>query len=194
MTKHPRSPARPGAQPQDPLYPSDLIPLPEVRETSSDTSWELWHDLNARQDLIFADTAPASIPMPLPVGDRRYAKTVPGSLPAPVPKPGQQTAAGRQGASMTEVMTEVRRNNRLCPLPEPWQHLYDLLPRKEAGARGASQPPAPLTGRAWASTPSLAKRMCLRDHIEWAQAHGALEAVYAFMKALPEDQWHHMGD
>jgi hypothetical protein len=34
--------------------------------------------------------------------------------------------------------------------------------------------------------------MCLRDHIEWADRQGCLDEVFAFLKSLPEEDWHYM--
>ena len=176
------------------IYPSDRMPLPDVREEDSDAAWDLWQTLAAKEDLVFADTAPASIPMPLSKGDRRYATTVPAALTRSGPAPTTPRAApAAKTVAVSEVMAEARRNNRLCPKPLAWQRLYEMLPDKSQGQRGW-QPPAPLTGSAWSSTPSLAKRMCLRDHIEWAESHDCLDAVYSFLKDLPEEEWHHMGD
>jgi hypothetical protein len=95
------------------------------------------------------------------------------------------------GVTLSQVMTEARRNNRACPQPQAWQKLYEMLPGKRQVGRGW-EPPPPLTGSAWAATQSLAKRMCLRDHIEWADKHGCLDAVYAYLRQLPEDDWHYM--
>ena len=55
-------------------------------------------------------------------------------------------------------------------------------------------PQSPLVGAAWTGTPSIPKRMCFREHIEWAAGHGALQQVYTYMKSLPESDWHHMGE
>jgi hypothetical protein len=190
MSKPP-APSRPPAPPQH-LYPTDMMPLPEVREESSDTAWELWNDLTVEQEAVFAETAPASSIMPLAQGDPRYAPTVPAALVNSMPAQQWQRTAST-GVAIDAVMVEARRNNRLCPKPAPWQRLYALLPNRPQEHDGG-QPPPPLAGRAWSSTPSLAKRMCLRDHIEWAETHGGLDAVYSFLKDLPEEQWHHMGD
>ena len=55
-------------------------------------------------------------------------------------------------------------------------------------------PPPPITGQAWAVTPSLTKRLHFREQIEWAERAGILDAVMAFMQALPEEEWLHMGE
>jgi hypothetical protein len=169
------------------------MPLPDVREANSDTAWDAWAVLSAQEDLVFADTAPASMPMPLPQGDRRYATTVPAALTSrPLPRTTRLTPAGN-GIALGDVMAQARRNNRLCPRPLAWQRLYEMLPYKTQGPHGW-QPPPPLTGSAWSTTPPLAKRMCLRDHIEWAEAHGCLDGVHAFLESLSEEEWHHMGE
>ncbi|AEG92365.1 hypothetical protein Rta_12770 [Ramlibacter tataouinensis TTB310] len=113
--------------------------------------------------------------------------TLPGAL-EPVPNAPPSAAAG-----LPEVLQLARAGNRVCPLPAPWARLYQLL--LAAAARAGTQPPLPPVGAAeWRSTAALAKRMFLRDHLEWAAAHGALPAVQAFLAALPEAQWQRMGD
>ena len=86
-------------------------------------------------------------------------------------------------------MVEARRNNRVCPRPNHWQALYDLLPDKKK-----NKPTPPLIGPSWNSSPSITKRTCLREHFEWAEQHGVLEEVLAFVRALPETDWFHMND
>ena len=172
-----------------PYVRGDLIPVPEAVESDSDTAWDTFSALQARQEVHFADTAPASIPMPLPGGDPRYAKTQPAPLKADPRRPAE-SAASRKAVTLDGAMQEARRSNRVCPKPAQWQRIYDAMPADASGKRASP----PLTGAAWTGTPSLSKRMSFRDHIEWAAAHGALERVVALMKELPEDDWHHMGD
>ena len=184
--------SRPASLPV-PFDPSDRAPAPEAVEKNTDTAWDLFESLaHPKGEPSYAPTAPASVPMPLGKGDRRYADTVPSALTAsaaaqPVRKPVAR------GVTVDEVMVEARRNNRLCPMPLAWQHVYELLPNKKQGPRGW-EPQPPLSGSALVMTPSLAKRMCLRDHIEWAGRHGGLDDIYLYLKGLPETDWHHMGD
>ena len=191
MSKPP-APSRP-PQPPRGIYPTDRIPLPDVREENSDTAWDLWNTLSAKQTGGIADAASASDLMPMPKGDRRYAATVPAALTGSPLAPAPRNSAASKGIDASEVMVEARRSNRLCPKPLAWKHLYEMLPGKTQGQDGW-EPPPPVTGSAWSSTPSLAKRMRLRDHIDWAETHGCLDAVHAFLKELPEEHWFHMGE
>ncbi|HEY8359826.1 MAG TPA: hypothetical protein VIL30_20415, partial [Ramlibacter sp.] len=81
----------------------------------------------------------------------------------------------------------------VCPRPERWAQFSALLPARKT-LRGTQQAPAPITGPAWAVTPPLTKRLCFREQIEWAESQGVLENAMAFMQALPEEDWLHMGE
>ncbi|WP_152682752.1 hypothetical protein [Caenimonas sp. SL110] len=171
------------------LYlPRDFRAGTEAVERDTDSAWASFQEMEAHADRRFADTAPlSSTPQDTP-GDRRYARTAAGGLtmastPALTPAP----AVGP--ATVEDAMVEARRNNRVCPKPERWQELFAMLPDVQKG-----KPPPPLVGSSWANTPSLSKRMCLREHLEWAAQHGRLDAVLSFMRGLPETDWFHMGD
>lgn len=171
----------------NPYLQGDPIPKPEAIEMDTDTTWAEFADLAATENRRFADTAPASRTMPM--GDTEggaYAPTAPAPLQNLQARPA--TPVLRE-LTVVEVMVEARKNNRVCPKPAKWQQLYEMLPD-----RRPSEPPLPLLGAAWDGTPSIPKRMCFREHIEWAAGHGALQQVYTFMKSLPEAEWHHMGD
>lgn len=91
--------------------------------------------------------------------------------------------------TLYEVMAELRRNNRVCPQPTRWFEFYRVLIDASPRSKRPAEPPS---ASAWSSTPPLAKRMALREHVEWAQAHGCLQAAYDFLRRLPESDWHHM--
>jgi hypothetical protein len=176
----------------DPTSFSDLDrnDVPDGNESGSDTTWALWQEANKPPpDTNFHSTQPPSIPMPLPDGDPRYAQTVPqGLVKDTTPSPLKSSA---QNVTLTQALTEARRSNRVCPQPQAWKKLYEMLPGKRQDG-GKWEPPPPLTGTAWAATPSISKRMCLRDHLEWADRHGCLDAIHAYLKGLPESDWHYM--
>lgn len=175
---------RPAASPGDHYLPGDPIPSPEALEGDSDSVWDLWHRTQRAHEEGYAETAPAPV-VPAPASDP-YAPTAPARLtrrsaevPAPPPKL----------PTIHDAMLEVRRNNRVCPSPPRWQQLYEMLPN-----RTQSRPTPPLLGASWQATPSLSKRMCLREHLAWAETHESLPQVLEFLRQLPEEEWHHMGE
>ncbi len=85
-----------------------------------------------------------------------------------------------------------RGDNRVCPMPKSWNMLFEMLPNRRRTALGW-EPPLPLILEAWDSTPAPLKTLRLAEHIEWAAAHGALDAVATFLRGLPEDEWLHAG-
>jgi hypothetical protein len=141
-----------------------LEPLPEVVETNTDSSWMLFHSLQSQAAELYAPTQPAEL-----------ASAAAGAAPG-------------EPLSVQDVMTEARRHNRIAPQEPHWGRLCDLL-QKATG----SQPPPPMTPHEAAGTPPLAKRIRVRDQVEWAEKHGQLPTVLGFFRSLPEDQWMHIG-
>jgi len=176
----------------DPTSFSDLdrSDVPDASVSESDTAWALWEEANQPPpDTNFPQTQLPSSPMPLPDGDRRYAPTVPQALMKETAPLALKSSS--QGITLSQALAEARRSNRVCPQPQAWQKLYELLPGKRQVGRGW-EPPPPLTGSAWAATTSISKRMCLRDHLEWADRQGCLEAIHGYLKNLPESDWYYM--
>jgi len=68
-----------------------------------------------------------------------------------------------------------------------------MLPNKKCKGVGW-EPALPLILAAWWDTPATFKMLRLREHIEWAEAHGCLEPIFLFLHSLSEEQWHHVGD
>lgn len=95
--------------------------------------------------------------------------------------------------TLEQTLAEAKKNDRVCPQPLEWQKLYEMLPDKQRKGVGW-QPPLPLILAAWWDTPALSKTLRLREHIEWASAHGCLEQVHSFLCQLPENAWHHVGE
>lgn len=96
-------------------------------------------------------------------------------------------------ATLEQILADVQRNGRVCPQPQRWQQLYELLPNKRR-AGGGWEPALPLILAAWWDTPAISKMARLREHLEWADAHGCLEQVSVFLAGLKEEEWHHLGD
>ena len=145
----------------------------------------------------FPDTEPLSQPMHH-TGDTFYDQTVPTPLEPLVDTPATRKASRGDADALSlapvevtlyEALAEIRKDNRISPQPTRWLEFYRLL--QEQG-HGSTLPPEPLTGSAWSSTPSLAKRMCFREQVEWADAHGCLRPAFEFIKSLPETDWNYL--
>lgn len=172
----------------EPYIRGDVLPSPVATEMNTESAWDMWKEVHDQHEAKFADTAPMPDP---PKGDSRYAATEPASLGSELGVgPGEAPRGLKvKPPTIDDAMLEARKNNRVCPIPARWQELYQMLPDRKH-----NQPTPPLVGPSWRATPSLSKRMCLREHLEWAEAKGSLDPVLAFLKELPENEWHHMGD
>jgi len=92
-----------------------------------------------------------------------------------------------------DLIAYCRENNRVCPQPQQWDALWQMLPNR--GPRGAIwEPPPPLILAAWHDTPAMLKMLRLAEHIKWAATHNSLQAVSNFLRNLSEDEWHHVGE
>jgi hypothetical protein len=87
----------------------------------------------------------------------------------------------------------VKSNDRVCPLPEKWNALWQLLPnRKRKG--NSWEPSPPLILAAWHHSSNLEKMLRLKDHLKWAEKHNALEEIEEYLQTLTEEDWHHLHD
>lgn len=69
--------------------------------------------------------------------------------------------------SAESLIAYCRENSHVCPMPQRWSALWELLPdRTRVG--GGWQPPVPLILAAWNDTPGMLKMLRLAERIEWA--------------------------
>lgn len=95
--------------------------------------------------------------------------------------------------TLEEVVGYCRAEKRVCPVPQRWNDLYEILPdkvRKDSGW----EPPLPLILAAWWEASDQAKRVRLEEHLRWAAEHGSLDQIAGFVCSLSESEWHHVGD
>jgi hypothetical protein len=64
-----------------------------------------------------------------------------------------------------------------------------MLPKKQRVGEGWD-PPLPLILSAWGNTTDLEKMLRLKVHIEYAHENGVFQQVDAFLRSLPDDEWH----
>jgi len=99
----------------------------------------------------------------------------------------------RTPVMLNTLLEYVRQDGRVCPMPQRWNELWEMLPSRQR-VGGGWEPGVPLILAAWWDTPALSKMMRLEEQICHAQAHGALPEVDRFLRGLPEDEWAHLGD
>lgn len=188
----PKKPAREASSLDRPWEAGDSIPAPEAIHGDGDSAWALWNEVSQQHERRFADTAPMTLPPGMRPDEPGWAVTQPsGGTPlAPI---ARKPAESQPLYTLEAAMVLARRNNRVCPRPERWDAFTRMLPARKT-LRGTLPPPVPPTGAAWAVTPPLTKRLCFREQIEWAEGAGLLESVMAFMQAMSEQDWLHMGE
>lgn len=94
--------------------------------------------------------------------------------------------------TINDVVAFTRRGGRVCPKPDKWRQLYDMLHVRHQKGMGR-EVPLPLILAAW-EQPALNKMMRLREHIQWAADHNCLAEVCDFLTALQESDWHHLNE
>jgi len=63
-----------------------------------------------------------------------------------------------------ETIEEATKNNRVCPMPNNWNKLYQMLDGKRRVGIGW-EPPLPLILAAWHETSDLLKAKRLEEHL-----------------------------
>ena len=84
----------------------------------------------------------------------------------------------------------VKSDGRICPMPDCWNHLWEILPDKKQVGSGW-EPSLPLILAAWSDTPHLAKILRFHEHIRYAAEHGVLDEADSFLRGLKQDQWYY---
>jgi hypothetical protein len=86
-----------------------------------------------------------------------------------------------------------REHQRVCPQPQRWQALWEMLPDRRQ-VDGGWSPPLPLILGAWHHASNIEKMQRLAEHLEWAEKRGKIAAIAAFIRSLDESDWHHLSD
>jgi len=91
---------------------------------------------------------------------------------------------------LEKILLFSQVEQRVCPQPQRWNELWELLPNKKRVGSGL-EPQLPLILGAWHHTSDEEKRNRFLAHIHWAANHGELLKIANFIKLLPPDQWHY---
>src|SRR3954467_10765572 len=110
MASPPKPPAPPSDAPRhgkkprldSAFMPGDMIPTPDVKESSSDTDWAMWHEVKQQHEAGFLPTAPGLAPSETyepSTTDPLYAETRKMGLPST--RDGDETAGPLEPPSIT---------------------------------------------------------------------------------------------
>src|SRR5262245_21118994 len=91
--------------------------------------------------------------------------------------------------TLQDLLRYVREDDRVCPCPQRWDALWNLLPDRRQKPNGSWEPSVPLILGGWFYSSRAAKAHRLVEHIQYAHAHGALTAVDGFLRSLSADEW-----
>ena len=95
--------------------------------------------------------------------------------------------------NVESLLAYCSENERVCPQPYLWNQLWELL-ISNCKLDADQEPSPPLILGAWHHTSDLEKKMRLTEYIHWADKHGRLGTIGAFLHHLEEKDWHHFGE
>jgi len=98
-----------------------------------------------------------------------------------------------QKIKLNVLINYCKEKNRICPMPNYWNELYDKLKNKKRKGNGW-EPALPLILAAWYYTPALLKQLRLIEHLEWAKQQDQLQEISDYLRNLKEEQWFHLGE
>jgi len=149
-------------------------------ETDAETAWAEFQLLSTISMKAFVDSG--RVP-PEPPAEPEFTPTIAAGLDIEVP--GEKII---EEWTSEQIITLATTDNRVCPKPPEWSHLYLLL--LNVTPEGKAFPPRPpIEAPLWKTTSVAVKKMCMLSHIEWAEDIGALELMATYLYELPADRW-----
>jgi len=90
---------------------------------------------------------------------------------------------------LNALLEYVKSDGRVCPMPDYWNELWQMLPDRKQKSSGGWEPALPLILATWWDTPALTKMIRLVEHINYATNAGILNDVDKFLRNLKPEQW-----
>jgi hypothetical protein len=91
-------------------------------------------------------------------------------------------------STLESLLQFVAEDGRVCPMPDYWHRLWEMLPDRRPTGSGWN-PPVPLILAGWWASNDEIKRERLAAHLRDAAAHGVLAQVDRYVRTLPEKAW-----
>lgn len=90
---------------------------------------------------------------------------------------------------LTVLLEYVKSDGRVCPMPNYWNELWEMLPARKQKNSGGWEPSLPLILAAWWDVPALPKMVRLIEHIKYAANYDVLDEVDTYIRSLKPNQW-----
>ncbi len=95
---------------------------------------------------------------------------------------------------LEEVINYCKVNDRVCPMPQLWNKLYQQWKNTKQKSGGGWEPGLPLILQVWYDASAMAKQIRLIEHLKWAEKENQLDEIFSFLKNLKEEEWFHLND
>jgi len=90
---------------------------------------------------------------------------------------------------LKSLIEYVQSEGRVCPVPDFWNNLWEMLPNAKGKQSGGWNLSPPLILAVWWDATAEQKRERLILHIKYAADHGVLDKADEFIRGLIPDQW-----
>lgn len=88
----------------------------------------------------------------------------------------------------TSLIEYCAADGRVCPRGDKWHELWKMLPEDLTKTGRGRTAPLPLILAAIECEP-WEKRMRVKDHIVWADAHGVIGQIDSFLRGVSPEEW-----
>ena len=89
---------------------------------------------------------------------------------------------------LRSLLVFVKEDKRICPMPDSWNKLWEMLPERVQLRDGGWNPALPLILAAWWEASPASKKQRFEDHILWAANHQFIDEIDDYLRSLPEKQ------
>lgn len=96
--------------------------------------------------------------------------------------------------TIEEVIDYCKVNDRICPMPQLWNKLYQMLKNTRQISGGGWQPALPLILQVWYDASAMSKQLRLMEHLRWAEKENQLNQIFSYLRSLKEEEWFHLND
>jgi hypothetical protein len=87
------------------------------------------------------------------------------------------------------ILDEATEERRVCPVPQVWNRIWQMLPERRQTGAGWS-PPLPLILGAWSEATDDQKRERFHLHLRWAHDHGTMDTIAGVIASMKPEDWH----